>query len=230
MLQALGVRLLDSTGRRLPPRGEALRWLDRVDTSDLNPCVGHVDFALATDVTSPLLGPAGAASVFGPQKGASTRDVATLEAGLTRFAALVGSVHDAQRTGAGAAGGTGFAALTTLGATRVSGAEFVLDTVGVADRLSRCDLVITGEGSLDEQSRHGKAPAAVAAVARERGIPVIALAGHCSLIRDEIADMGITRSWSLTSLEPDVERCVRDADELLPGLAAAAYTHWQTRR
>ncbi len=227
MLQALGLQLLDFTGRELPTGGGALNQLDHIDTSELDPRIDHVELALATDVTSPLLGPTGAASVFGPQKGATAREVATLEAGLARLAALLSHECAAQQAGAGAAGGTGFAALTALGATRISGAGFVLDTVALADRLAGCDVVITGEGSLDEQSKHGKAPAAVAALARERDIPVLALAGRCSLDRDELATMGMTRSWSLNSVEPDPERCVNDAELLLPTLAASAYVHWQ---
>ncbi|QGK70711.1 glycerate kinase [Allosaccharopolyspora coralli] len=229
MLQALGARLLDSTGRELSAGGGALTQLDDVDTGGLDPRISHVELALATDVTNPLLGPSGAASVFGPQKGAGACEVATLESGLARLAVLLGHESSAQQAGAGAAGGTGFGVLTALGATRISGAAFVLDTVALADRLAECDVVIIGEGSLDEQSKHGKAPAAVAALGRERGIPVLALAGRCSLDRDELAAMGVTRSWSLTSLEPDVERCVNDVEQLLPDLAANAYTHWQGR-
>lgn len=226
MLQALGLQLLDSTGQQLPSGGGALTDLNHVDTSGLDPRLPHVDFALATDVTNPLLGETGAASVFGPQKGATPRDIAILESGLARSAALLGPEY-AHQAGAGAAGGTGFGALATLGATRVSGADFVLEAVGLAERMAHCDVVITGEGSLDEQSRYGKAPATVAALAHERDISVLALAGRCSLDSDQLSSMGITQARSLTSLEPDPEQCVRDAELLLPRLAAAAYPNWQ---
>jgi glycerate kinase len=123
---------------------------------------GDIDVVLASDVDNPLLGPNGAAAVYGPQKGASASDVEVLEERLRAWADEVGHEH-ADTPGAGAAGGIGFAAMALLGARRRPGIEVVLELVGFADALPGARLVITGEGSLDAQTRHGKAPAGVAA-------------------------------------------------------------------
>ena len=127
---------------------------------------------LAADVTNPLLGPDGAAAVFGPQKGASQIDVTTLDTNLAVFRDRLGDALGprarelAEAPGAGAAGGVGYAALAVLGAERRPGVEVVLELVGLAERLSGVDLVITGEGSLDGQSLGGKTPIGVAELAR----------------------------------------------------------------
>jgi glycerate 2-kinase len=139
---------------------------------------GHV--VVATDVDNPLLGPHGAAAVYGPQKGASPTEVASLDAALARWAALARDatgVDAAGTPGAGAAGGVGFAALVFLHATMRSGIDYLLDLLGVRSALPGARLVVTGEGSLDEQTLHGKAPAGVAAAARAAGVPVVAVAG-----------------------------------------------------
>ena len=124
MVQALGARLLDAAGRELPTGAAALTELEAVDLEPLRTRLGAVAVTVATDVDSPLLGPDGAAAVFGPQKGAGRAEVAALEQGLTRWAQVVSAAigQDWSETpGAGAAGGTGFAALALLGADRASG-------------------------------------------------------------------------------------------------------------
>jgi glycerate kinase len=180
---------------------------------------------LATDVDNTLLGPAGAAAVYGPQKGASPADVAVLEAGLARWAAVLGEVlgppaaDAADRAGAGAAGGVGYACLAALGAVRRPGIDVVLDLAGFTGLLAGADLVLTGEGSLDAQTLHGKAPAGVAARARAAGVPVVAVAGRCLLDDATLHRAGFTAAHALTALEPDPDRCMREAGPLLRRLA-----------
>ena len=123
---------------------------------------------LASDVDNPLLGPSGAARIFGPQKGATPADVVLLDAALAHFVQVLTSeigpraLRAAEAPGAGAAGGVGYAAIAALAATRRPGIDVVLEFTGLAERLSGADLVITGEGSLDEQTLLGKTPAGVA--------------------------------------------------------------------
>jgi glycerate kinase len=156
--------------------------------------------------------------VYGPQKGASSAEVDALAAGLRRWAAVVaGAVgRDWSRApGAGAAGGVGFAALAVLGATRRPGIELVLDLAGFEGALDGADLVITGEGSLDTQSLAGKTPVGVARAAARHGIGVVAVAGRSTLREAELAAAGIAAVYSLSDLEPDLERCRAEAARLL---------------
>lgn len=223
MLTALGARLLDGDGKPVAPGGGALADLARADLSGLDPRLASVDLVLAGDVDNPLTGPQGAAAVYGPQKGASPADVTLLDGALAHYvtvlAATVPRAADlATFPGAGAAGGLGYAALL-LGARFRPGIEVVLDTLGFAAALDRADLVITGEGSLDEQTLHGKAPAGVAAAARAAGKEVVAVCGRLTLTPTALHTAGIARAYPLTSLEPDESRCRAQAGPLLERLA-----------
>jgi len=218
LLQALGVRVLDTCGEPVRPGGAGLREVAALDLTGLHRALYPADIILAADVDNPLTGPDGAAEVYGPQKGASPAEVAALDAGLRRWAAVVAAAvgRDWSRTpGAGAAGGVGFAALAVLGATRRPGIELVLDLAGFETALDGADLVITGEGSLDAQSLAGKTPVGVARAAARRGIAVVAVAGRSTLREAELAAAGIAAVYPLTDLEPDLERCRAEADRLL---------------
>ncbi|MGW3962797.1 glycerate kinase [Amycolatopsis sp. NPDC005003] len=214
MLAALGARLLDDTGRELPPGGEALSRLASLDVAR----VPEVDIELASDVDNPLYGPRGAAAVYGPQKGASPGDVETLDAALRHWASIAGPEF-AERPGAGAAGGVGFAAMAVLGARTRPGIELLLDLLGFEAALAGTSLVITGEGSLDEQTLSGKAPAGVARAVAAQGIPCIAVSGRCRLSPAKLAEAGIAAAYALTDLEPDPARCMAEAAPLLRRLA-----------
>ncbi|MGV9299219.1 glycerate kinase [Amycolatopsis sp. NPDC003676] len=213
LLTALGARLLDASGAPLPPGGAALAELSTVDLSGLP----EVDIVLASDVDNPLLGVDGAAAVYGPQKGAGPAEIASLERGLTRWAEVLGSAH-ATTPGAGAAGGVGFGVLTGLGARIRPGIELLLELLGFPAAARDARLVITGEGSLDTQSLHGKAPVGVLRAAG--GTPVVALAGRCLLSAPEWQAAGFAGVYALTDVEPDEYRCVADARALLRRRAA----------
>jgi len=218
LLQALGARVLDTCGEPVRPGGAGLREVAALDLTGLHRAQYPAEIILAADVDNPLTGPDGAAEVYGPQKGASPAEVAALDAGLRRWAAVVAAAvgRDWSRTpGAGAAGGVGFAALAVLGATRRPGIELVLDLAGFETALDGADLVITGEGSLDAQSLAGKTPVGVARAAARRGIAVVAVAGRSTLREAELAAAGIAAVYPLTDLEPDLERCRAEADRLL---------------
>jgi len=219
MAAALGMRLLDAHGDELGPGGAALALLDTVDPTGLHPGLAGAEIVVASDVDNPLLGEHGAAAVYGPQKGASAAQVERLDAALARWVEVLGAQDVATRVGAGAAGGVGFAALALLGAVMRPGIEYLLDLVGFHDHLADASLVVTGEGSLDEQTLRGKAPAGVAAAAREAGVPVVAVAGRCLLSDEALTAAGFAGACALTDLEPDPRRSVAEAGPLLERLA-----------
>jgi glycerate kinase len=224
MLSALGARFLTEDGEPVPPGGGGLADLARADLSGLDKRLSSVELVLASDVDNPLTGPKGAPAVYGPQKGASPDDVGTLDAALAHFAKVLEAeagpraAQYAASPGAGAAGGIGYGALL-LGARFRPGIEVMLDVLGFAPALERASLVITGEGSLDEQTLHGKAPAGVAAAARAAGKDVVAVCGRLALPEEALRGAGIGRAYPLTSLEPDVAKCIADAGPILERVA-----------
>lgn len=224
MLSALGARFVDAEGEPVAPGGAALSDVATADLSGLDPRLSSVDLVLASDVDNPLTGPKGAPAVYGPQKGASPDDVEILDAALGHFAAVleksIGSsaTEYAAAPGAGAAGGIGYGALV-LGARFRPGIEVMLDVLGFAPALERATLVITGEGSLDEQTLHGKAPAGVAAAARAAGKEVVAVCGRLALRPEALGRAGIRRAYPLTEVEPDIARCISDAGPILETVA-----------
>ncbi|HUZ51430.1 MAG TPA: glycerate kinase [Streptosporangiaceae bacterium] len=218
MVQALGVRLADEHGADLARGGAALGGLAVIDPGGLDGRIGAVRFLVASDVDNPLLGPSGAAAVFGPQKGAGPADVIVLDWALARWAALTRSLTGqdlAGAAGAGAAGGTGFAALAYFGARLVAGADLVLDLIGFESALAGTALVITGEGSLDAQTLGGKAPLGVTRAAGRRGVPVAVVAGQVLLTAGELTAAGFAAAYALADIEPDQAVSMARADELL---------------
>ncbi|AEN13431.1 glycerate kinase [Streptomyces sp. DvalAA-21] len=220
MLTALGARLLDADGKPVGPGGAALAGLAEADLSGLDQRLADVDLVLASDVDNPLTGPKGAPEVYGRQKGATEDDIAVLDAALSHYASLLGPDH-AELPGAGAAGGIGYGALVALGARFRPGIEVMLDVLGFAPALARATLVITGEGSLDEQTLHGKAPAGVAAAAREAGVEAVAVCGRLALPPEALGRAGIRRAYALTELESDPALCMAQAGPLLERAAEA---------
>ena len=164
---------------------------------------------------------------------ARSRGTSTLlEAGLVRWADLVAATIGADHRnapGAGAAGGAGFGALALLGAELRSGVGTVLDLVGFDDAAVGADLVVTGEGSVDEQSLRGKAPFGVLARARAIGVPVAFVSGRTTLSDRVLADAGVARWWALADREPDPARCLAEAGPLLEEVGAELGT-WLVRR
>lgn len=185
LVRELGVRVLDRHGEPLPP-GVPLD-VATLDPTGLDPRLARALIDLACDVTNPLLGPEGAATVFAPQKGATPEQVPIIEAALSRMAGLLdgvavrvrsrGSGGSASVAGGGAAGGLG-AALLALGARMRPGVQVVAEAVGLAEAIAGADLVLTGEGRVDRQTLAGKVPSGVSALARAAGVPVVVLGGE----------------------------------------------------
>ncbi len=216
MAQALGARLLDARGREIGPGGAALLDLARVDATALAALVRGVRFVAATDVDNPLVGPAGASAVYGPQKGASPEDVVLLDRALAHYAAVLHrdlGIDVREVPGAGAAGGLGAGLIAFLGAHVRPGAEVVMEAVDLPRRIEAADLVVTGEGKLDAQSLRGKTVAGILRVARDAGRPVVVLCG-----RAEVRPPG-ARVASLVERFGE-DRALRDTSGALADLAA----------
>lgn len=201
MVSALGARLLDGAEREVEDGGGPLAAIRRLDPSALHPALANATITVASDVDNPLTGPLGAAQVYGPQKGADPDQVRSLDQALNAWADIVASTTGVDlrcHPGAGAAGGVGFAAISLLGARLRPGADVVQELTGLEAAIGGADLVVTGEGSLDEQTLHGKAPAGVAAAAHRAGVPVVAVAGRCLLDAQALAGAGIGSAYALT--------------------------------
>jgi glycerate kinase len=213
MVEALGADVRSTTSARLAAARELL---------------SGVELIAATDVEHPLLGPMGAATVFGPQKGADPDTVRILEQRLTDWAAELNAAAGrgvGDEPGAGAAGGIG-AALLALGGRRESGAAVIAEHTRLADDVAAAQLVITGEGRFDDQSLHGKVVSALAAGARARRIPVLVLAGQVTLDEATMREAGIAAVFSITDHARSVQLAIEDAANQLEGLAEVTAATW----
>lgn len=222
-VQALGARLQDEHGRPIGYGGQELLRLRHIDVDGLDPRLRETTIVLAADVDNPLCGPAGAAAVYAPQKGASPAAVAQLDAALGHWALLIRrrlGVDVEHLPGAGAAGGLGAGLTAFLGAVIRPGAEVVLEATRLERRLEGADLAITGEGRMDGQTLRGKAPLAVARVARRRRVPVVALVGGIGSDEEAIYAEGPDAILPLVPGPVDLDTAVVQAEELLTAAAA----------
>ena len=184
MLAALGIRFLDALGEALPGTGESLEKIVSADSSEAPTELADTEFIAACDVENPLCGPNGAAYVYAPQKGADAAATEALDRGLRNFGEIAETAFGPgilKAEGAGAAGGMGAGMLAYLNARLIPGAELLLDALDFDGLVADADLVITGEGRMDEQTLMGKLPLRVLRRAAAHGIPVIALAGSVSV-------------------------------------------------
>ena len=222
-LRALGLKPLDAAGNVVPLGGGSLADAVSLDVSGLDPRLSAVTFRIAVDVQSPLYGTTGAAHVFGRQKGADDDAIEKLDAGLRNWASLLREAtgRDVNVPGAGAAGGFPASFLAFTQATLEGGFALVAALTGLAERLADADLVITGEGSMDSQSLTGKAPIALAEAARDRGIPVVAVAGRITVTPEELAEHGVVAAAQLLDVAPSPQDAMSDAGK---------YLAWATRQ
>lgn len=217
-LVALGARILDAGGRPLEPGAASLGRIARIDLTGLHPRLASARIRIITDVDNPLLGPRGTVAVFGPQKGVTAEMAPQIEAGLARVAEVIAAQTGrsiAELPGGGASGGTAGALHGLLDAQMVPGAAFMLDLIGLRERLAGADLVVTGEGAFDAQTVHGKAPAAVLEAARDAGVPAVIIAGRIDMADDELAPLGVAQAIALVDLAADEAASMRDTLALL---------------
>ncbi len=189
MAQALGVKFYDKNGRILGFGGKELIDLNSIDMDDLYPPVKNAEIYVACDVDNPLYGKDGAAFVYGPQKGADRETVKVLDKGLINFAGVV--KKDIGRDisflkGAGAAGGLGAGLVAFLGAELRPGTEIIIEATSLKRKIRDADLVITGEGAMDNQTYYGKSSFGVAKIAKELNVPVITINGSVDVTYDDI--------------------------------------------
>lgn len=216
-LRALGLKPLDPAGNMVPLGGGSLADVVALDTSALDPRLSATTFRIAVDVRNPLYGPSGAAHVFGPQKGADQDSVERLDAGLRNWASVLREAtgRDVNVPGAGAAGGFPASFLAFTNASLEGGFALVAGLTGLAAQLGQADLVITGEGSMDSQSLTGKAPIALADAARERGIPVIVVAGRILVTFEDLAAHGVVAAAQLLDVAAGPDDAVANAAKYL---------------
>lgn len=220
---ALGYQFWDKQNQLLPSGGDYLAQVARISAPLSPPDGSAFTLELACDVTAPLYGPAGAACVYAPQKGASPDDVIRLDAGLRHWADLVGQYVGqdlADVPGAGAAGGAGFGAMAFLNATIRPGAELMMQLTGFTEQLDDAHLIITGEGKLDVQTRQGKLIAGITEQANRRGIPVIALCGTLDLTPAEITSLGLTYAASIIPRPLLLDEALQQGPILLRNMTA----------
>lgn len=214
MLRALGFQFLDVEGAPIPPTGEGLGRLAHIVTTEALPELAACTFHILTDVRNPLCGGDGAAAVFAPQKGADERQVRLLEQGLERFARLAEQVTGrsvAQLPGAGAGGGFAAGCLAFLPAKLEPGIEVVKRFLRFDEQIEGADLILTGEGKIDNQTEQGKVIAGILAAARPQRIPVIALTGNCAEMDDRLYHAGLTAALSIHAAPVSLEEAMQPA-------------------
>jgi glycerate kinase len=217
-LEALGARFRDAQGKVFLPGGVALANLAKIDLQNLDPRLRECRIKVLCDVTNPLCGPNGAAFVYAPQKGASAEEVQLMDRSLSHFADVAAQTlgRDLQNTpGAGAAGGLGFGLLAFLNAQLAPGIDTVLEVIHFAEKLQNADLVLTGEGSLDEQTLHGKTIAGVAKAAAKANVPVLAFGGRMQLSQSQLNQLGVRAAFAISDSAMPLEESVRNAKVLL---------------
>ena len=222
MARALGARFLDAAGRELGSTPAELANLHALDCSGLDARIRQTRFEVMCDVDNPLLGPAGAAAVFAPQKGAGPDVVKKLEEVGRRYADLVERTLGAafrDQPGAGAAGGLGFGLSALLGAQLRPGISAVIETTRLRERAQRAQLLITGEGRLDSQSLRGKAPSGIAGIASELGRPCVAFCGSLGGAADTLVPKPFAAAFEVISVTASVADAIARGVECLETLA-----------
>jgi glycerate kinase len=218
MLQALGIKLLDSNNEEIGFGGGNLNNLDSINLSSMDSRLKECEFLVACDVTNPLTGENGAARIYGPQKGARGEMVETLEEGLMKFSHVVNKYLNKNCSdvpGAGAAGGLGFGLISFLNARLIRGIDIVINETKLEEHMKNADLIITGEGKLDSQTAFGKTPIGVSKLAKKYDIPVIALAGALGDDIDKLYNQGITSLFSISKAPTSLEYSMENAYSLI---------------
>lgn len=224
MLQALGTEFFDELGKPMLDfmTNKKIGRVSDFSLENFHQAIRNTKFTIACDVENPLLGPAGAAYIFGRQKGAQSADLPQLEENLERFYNVAESKLNQQvrdSAGAGAAGGLGAALLAFFNAKMEKGIDIVLETVNFRDKISGASLIFTGEGRIDEQTVMGKTISGILKIAGKQKTPVIALAGSVSGELDELYTMGLTAAFSICNEPMTVEHAFKKAADLIENRA-----------
>jgi len=214
MIQSLGGQLLDENKEQISPGGAGLKDLATIDLTPLDARLENVTIEVASDVNNPLTGKQGAAYVYGPQKGADTEQVEELDKNLKHFAEVIKRDlgKDIEHiAGSGAAGGTGAGLLAFLAADLRKGSHLIIDMLHLEEKIATADLVITGEGSINDQTVYNKAPIAVAKLAKEYNLPTIAIAGSLLDGYEKVYDEGLDAVFSVLPRVSDLNIALENA-------------------
>lgn len=218
MLQALGMEAFTKSGEKVGILGRDLKTIEEVCFKNIDSRLKQVSIQVACDVDNPLYGERGASHVFGPQKGATPQQVLEFDLALQRYSSIIEAKLTEHKqlslhSGAGAAGGLGFAFLL-LGANLVSGAELLAKTMNVEDEIKKADLVITGEGQSDEQTLYGKAPGYIAKLAKKYQLPVLLISGSLSGNIDKLQEL-FDGCFSIINQPVNLQTCMDQAETFL---------------
>ena len=233
MAQALGVKFLDKNGNEVGMGGSELSKISSIDLSGIDQRIKNASFLAACDVDNPLCGAKGASAVFGPQKGASEKDVIALDNGLNHFSQIVKQqlkfdIKDVP--GSGAAGGLGAGVLIFLNATLERGISIVTRTTQLAEKMEDAGLVITGEGRIDFQTAFGKTPLGVAQIAKTKNIPVIVLAGSLGEGYKTLYEKGFDGIFSIIDHPMSLQEAIENASGLLENAAENIVRLWMKKQ
>jgi len=229
MAQALGVQFFDKKGNNIGLGGGELSRIESIDISKLNQKIKNIEFIAACDVDNPLCGINGASHVFGRQKGASEEDVINLDKGLEHFAGVMEKklgLNFKDYPGAGAAGGLGYAVMLFLMGNLERGVDIVSRTSGLAEKMEGADLVITGEGRIDDQTACGKTPFGVSQIAKQKNIPVVALAGSLGDNYKLLYHKGFDGIFCIIDKPMLLEEAIENANELIENATESIVRFW----
>ncbi|MDA7746734.1 glycerate kinase [Psychromonas sp.] len=229
MLAALGVTFLDHEGNAIEPNGGSLGLIKQINTDALDPRLTACEVLVACDVDNPLCGKLGATSVFGPQKGATEADIELLDAGLKHYGECIKqqlNIDVLDKPGAGAAGGMGAALMAFANASLRPGIELVLEAVRLSKYMVNTELVITGEGRIDNQTVYGKTPMGVAKVAKQFNIPVIGIAGSLGAKHQAVYECGIDAVFAAVPGAMTLQQAFADANHNVENVAENIAKLW----
>lgn len=218
LVKALGGKFLNIKGEELTEGGGMLNQLHQIDISNLDKRILDCEILVACDVSNPLIGANGASWVYGKQKGGADRDLELLDKNLSHYAAIIKrdlGLDISEVPGSGAAGGTGAALMAFLKADLVNGIELILKTIEIEEYIKKADIVLTGEGKIDEQTLNGKTIMGIAAMAKKHNVPVIVLTGKVGEKIEGIYKMGVCGIYSIVNQPMKLSEAISDADSLI---------------
>lgn len=219
MLQALGVEFFDKIGKPVNDfmTNKKMGIVDEISIKNFHPKIKDTTFIIACDVDNLLLGPKGSTYIYGRQKGAHESDLPVMEENMENFYNLAEkelNIEVRNTPGSGAAGGLGAAFLSFFNAKLVKGIDLVLESINFKDRINNSDFVLTGEGSIDEQTSYGKVISGVLKIARQQKVPVVALAGSIKDL-DKLYPLGLSAALSICNSPMEKEKSMEKAEELI---------------
>jgi glycerate kinase len=215
---ALGYRFFDETGQQLSPNGQSLSLIHSIDKSDIDKRLAGTEIVVACDVTNPLYGPQGAAYIYGPQKGADPEMVGKLDEGLktlTKVASATFGKDVSKEPGAGAAGGLGAGCMWFLNAVLKDGVSIVMEQSNISSLVGKADLVITGEGKVDEQTLSGKVVKGLADLCGRYEVPLAVICGTLQITPEQCRNAGMTYAISVLNRPMDLNTAQTEAFALV---------------